>query len=93
MQEKEKMLSVKSNLEEYKNLLLNKLKDSLEIGELKLEAEQYHHRDETLITGVIWHVVAVMSKILRRILNDGPLHDFLSNIIEANREDIDDEED
>jgi hypothetical protein len=34
-----------------------------------------------------------MSKILRRILNDGPLHDFLSNIIEANREDIDDEED
>ncbi len=44
MQEKEKMLSVKSNLDEYKNLLLNKLKDSLEIGELKLEAEQYHHR-------------------------------------------------
>ena len=42
------MLSVKSNLDEYKNVLIN-LKDSLEIvgfcmGELKLEAEQYHHR-------------------------------------------------
>ena len=40
---KGKMLSVKSNLDEYKNVLIN-LKDSLEIGELKLEAEQYHHR-------------------------------------------------